>query len=163
MILSSVFFSFPYPQVFKLNQITVVCAETSIYTREAASTLITDCVFQDNKAFDDAEKPADRVVASGGAIAQVYTKDSAIIRDGCKFLSSAPFPGVHQIVLVVDGQTLRVRIRWAIVRMGSDTPAELYAMDESIALASDSNEAVVAAHDAVLADLAGRIIAAIER
>ena len=35
-------------------------------------------------------------------------KDSAIIRDGCKFLSSAPFPGVHQIVLVVDGQNPRL-------------------------------------------------------
>ena len=83
--------------------------------------------------------------------------------------AKAPFPFDVKVrlhiddLVVVDGQTLRVRIRWAMVRTGSETPAELYAMDESIALASDSNEAVVAAHDAVLADLAGRIVAAIER
>lgn len=83
--------------------------------------------------------------------------------------AKAPFPFDVKVrlhvddLIVVDGQTLRVRIRWAMVRTGSETPAELYAMDESIALASDSNEAVVAAHDAVLADLAGRIVAAIER
>ena len=83
--------------------------------------------------------------------------------------AKAPFPFDVKVrlhvddLIVVDGQTLRVRIRWAMVRTGSETPAELYAMDESIALASDSNEAVVAAHDAVLADLAERIVAAIER
>jgi len=83
--------------------------------------------------------------------------------------AKAPFPLDVKVrlhvddLIVVDGQTLRVRIRWAVVRTGSEAPAELYAMDESIALASDSNEAVVAAHDAVLADLAGRIVAAIER
>ena len=35
-------------------------------------------------------------------------RDTAIIRDGCKFLATAPIPGVHQIVLVVDGQNPRL-------------------------------------------------------
>ena len=80
----------------------------AIYTREAASTLITDCVFQDNKAIDDAEKPADLVVASGGAIAQVYTKDSAIIRSTFKDNSAnrggAIFVGTAQPFLTLSVQ-----------------------------------------------------------
>ena len=35
-------------------------------------------------------------------------KDTSIIRDGCKYLATAPIPGVHQIVLVVDGQNPRL-------------------------------------------------------
>ena len=31
--------SFPYPQIFVLNQLTIVCAETSIYTRADNGTL----------------------------------------------------------------------------------------------------------------------------
>ena len=83
--------------------------------------------------------------------------------------SKAPFPFDVQVrlhvddLVVVDGRTLRVKIRWAIQRVGGDAPPELFAMDESITLENDSNEAIVAAHDAVLADLAGRLVARLGR
>ena len=35
-------------------------------------------------------------------------KDGTIIRDACTFLRSAPFPGLHQIVLVINGQSQRL-------------------------------------------------------
>ena len=81
--------------------------------------------------------------------------------------SKAPFPFDAQVrlhvddLVAVDGTTLRVRIRWAIHRFESDAPAELFVMDESRPLADDDDETLVAAHEEVLRDLAGRIEAAI--
>lgn len=83
--------------------------------------------------------------------------------------SKAPFPAdvrvkLHVDDLIAEGRSsLRVRIRWAIVRAGSDEAPELFLMEESVPLAGKSNLELVAAYDAVLSELGARITAALPR
>ena len=81
--------------------------------------------------------------------------------------SKAPFPtDVHVKLHVddlvsVDGSALRVRIRWALVRSGAESPARLFSMESSIPLASSSSQSIVAAYDAAIAEIGRRIVAAL--
>ena len=58
-------------------------------------------------------------------------------------------------LVVVDDARLRVRIRWALG--GPEAGSTLHLMQDSIPLSDNSARGVVAAHDAVIADLAERI------
>ena len=63
-------------------------------------------------------------------------------------------------LVVVDDRTLRVRIRWSIGAGGA--PVSLHVFEEDRPLADRSSAAVVAAHDAALAELGRRIAEAVE-
>lgn len=80
--------------------------------------------------------------------------------------SKAPFPfdariRLHVDDLVVDGDVLRIRIRWALVPTGDRGAAVVDVMEERIPIAGGGNPAIVAAHDAAIALLAERIVAAL--
>ena len=83
--------------------------------------------------------------------------------------SKFPFPADVRVRLHVDdlvavgGEALRVRIRWAMIRPGSEEAPDVFLMEESVPLASDSNLALVAAYDAVLSELGARITKALSR
>ena len=62
-------------------------------------------------------------------------------------------------LVVVEGTSLRVRIRWSISRAGS--PDGLHVFEEDRPLANGSNASIVAAHDAALAELGRRIAEAV--
>ncbi len=64
-------------------------------------------------------------------------------------------------LVVVEGRTLRVRIRWVIAVAGAEDG--LHVFEEDRPLADASNASIVAAHDAALAALAGEIAEAVER
>jgi len=82
--------------------------------------------------------------------------------------SKAPFPADVHIKLhiddlvSVDGAALRVRIRWALVRAGAESPATLFSMESSIPLTSSSNRSIVVAYDAAVTELGRRIVAALD-
>ncbi len=77
--------------------------------------------------------------------------------------SSAPFPFDYEVRLHVDelivdeSNRLQVGIRWAIVPTGRRADASLDSFEREIPLESRSAEAVVAAHDRALAELAARL------
>lgn len=79
--------------------------------------------------------------------------------------SKAPFPFDVRVPLHVDemivgeGDVLRVRIRFAIVRAGEAT--RLFVMEEDVALGGGSAADLVSAHDRALFDLSSRIARAI--
>lgn len=80
--------------------------------------------------------------------------------------SKAPFPfdariRLHVDDLVVDGDVLRTRIRWALVPTGDRGAAVVDVMEERIPIAGGGNSAIVAAYDAAIALLAERIVAAL--
>ena len=79
--------------------------------------------------------------------------------------SKAPFPADVRVRLHVDdlvtenGSSLRVRIRWALIRSGVDGPPTLAMMETSIPLTSSSSSAIVAAYDKAIEELGRRIVA----
>ena len=80
--------------------------------------------------------------------------------------SKAPFPfdariRLHVDDLVVEGDALRARIRWAVIPTGDRGAAVVDVMEERIPIAGGGNSAIVAAHDAAIARLAERIVAAL--
>lgn len=80
--------------------------------------------------------------------------------------SKAPFPfdariRLHVDDMVVDGGVLRTRIRWAVLPTGDRGEAVVDLLDERIPIAGTGNSAIVAAHDAAIALLAERIVAAL--
>ena len=81
--------------------------------------------------------------------------------------SKAPFPfdahlRLHIDDLVVDGDALRVRIRFALIRSAEGAAPVLDVVETRIPLAGTSNTDIVAAHDTAIAALAERVIAALE-
>jgi len=81
------------------------------------------------------------------------------------FPSSAGFPFDAQIriyiddLVVVDDESLRVRIRCALLREESGAPPVFFLHEVSIPLEDDSTEGVVNAHDKALASFVGQIVA----
>jgi len=80
--------------------------------------------------------------------------------------SKAPFPfdarlRLHVDDMVVVGDALRVRIRWALLRAGEDTPPILAVLDERIQLEGRGNAAIVAAHDRAIERLAAAVTSAL--
>ena len=85
------------------------------------------------------------------------------------FPSSAPFPFDAQVrlhvddLVVVDDESLRVRIRCAILRERSGAAPVFFVHEIAVPLEDQSAEAVVKAHDAALASLAGKIVEELAR
>ena len=79
--------------------------------------------------------------------------------------SKAPFPfdariRLHVDDLVVQGDGLRARIRWAMIPTGGGAPV-VEVMEERFPVAGGGNAAIVEAHDRVIEALAERIVAAL--
>ena len=80
--------------------------------------------------------------------------------------SNAPFPfdariRLHVDDLVVEGDTLRARIRWAMIPSANGAAPVMDLMEERIPLDGSGNTALVAAHDAAISALAERIVASL--
>ena len=80
--------------------------------------------------------------------------------------SNAPFPfdariRLHVDDLVVEGDTLRARIRWAMIPSTDGAAPVVDVMEERIPLDGSGNTALVAAHDAAISALAERIVASL--
>ena len=85
------------------------------------------------------------------------------------FPSSAPFPFDAQVrihiddLVVVDDESLRVRIRCAVLREPSGLPPIFFLHEVSVPLEDDSNAGIIAAHDSALASLAEQIVEELTR
>ena len=80
--------------------------------------------------------------------------------------SNAPFPfdariRLHVDDLVVEGDTLRARIRWAMIPPANGAAPVVDVMEERIPLDGSGNKALVAAHDKAISALAERIVASL--
>ena len=80
--------------------------------------------------------------------------------------SKAPFSfdarlRLHVDDMVVVGDALRVRIRWALLRTGEEKPPVLAVLDERIPLEGRGNAAIVAAHDRAIERLAAAVTLAL--
>jgi len=84
--------------------------------------------------------------------------------------SSAPFSFDYRIrihiddfVFVSNRDRLHARIRWALSSEESDTSPALFLLETFRELEDDSTEALVEAHEAVIAELVSQIVAEIDR
>ncbi|MCR9093874.1 MAG: PqiC family protein [bacterium] len=80
--------------------------------------------------------------------------------------SKAPFPfdariRLHVDDFVVEGNVLRARIRWAVIPTAKGAAPVVDVMEAEFPVAGGGNRAIVAAHDAAVAALAERIVAAL--
>lgn len=80
--------------------------------------------------------------------------------------SKAPFPfdariRLHVDDLIVEGDALRARIRWAMIPTGDRGAPVVDVMEARIPIAGGGNASIVVAHDAAVALLAERIVAAL--